>query len=534
MKFHHLSFLKFLFVVLLVLLLPVTVFISQKQQQIQQNAAGPTIYTIYADALSPNWHNGSGTDSTINFSTISPVYSGSYAMSFIANKPFAGMYLYSDTPVDTIPYTSLQFALQASQANQRYTIAFYDTNERPLTAPISLAKYGGNPVVGKWKLYTIPLTDLKAQITPIKAFLLQSQSTHAQPAVYVDSLQLIGVGSAVSYPKTATLPTSTSAPALTPTPTPLATWSSHAMAWIYPGSPACNAPNEYKDGRHIDTLKPQYFTLDSTGTLVQLTTATNGCNAYSPANAAEIKQYSTHQYVTISGDTASMNALITNQTKINSAITTIKNFLGTVQFTGAEIDFEGFAQWTPQQYTSYKNFLTRLGNTLHQSGYKLMVDGPGDIDVTSSYQWHYADFNSLPVDYIVVMEYDWQYDYGAGTPVAPLAREQNVTKTVMGEITDSNKIVVGIPSYGYHGKTGGYTLTIDTNTQLQAYPGYTTATRDSSSAEMMFTNSGISYDYADSQTLNTKRTTIESLGIKNISVWHLGGNQWFSGKAEPH
>ncbi len=228
-----------------------------------------------------------------------------------------------------------------------------------------------------------------------------------------------------------------------------------------------------------------------------------------------------------------MNALIIDQTKINNAVKTIKNFLDTVQFTGIEIDFEGFAQWTPQQYNGYKNFLTQLGNTLHQNGYKLMIDGPGDIDVTNAYQWQYADFNKLPVDYIVVMEYDWQYDYGAGTPVAPFLREQNVTKTVIGQITDINKIVIGIPSYGYHGQTGGYNITIDSNTQSQAYPIYSMASRDIASAEMMVTNAGIFYDYSDSQTLNTKRAAIERLGIKNISVWHLGGNLWFSGKVEP-
>jgi spore germination protein YaaH len=319
-----------------------------------------------------------------------------------------------------------------------------------------------------------------------------------------------------------------------PTLTRLAQWRSHAQAWIYPGSPACNAPNEYKDGRNIDTLKPQYFKLDATGVLIELTTAADGCNAYSPANAAEIKQYSKHQYVTIAGNRASMNALITDQTKMTNAITTIKNFLQTVGFTGAEIDFEGFARWTPQQYSGYKNFLTQLGDTLHQSGYKLMIDGPAVVaDSTSSYQWHYEDFNALPVDYVVVMEYDWQYDFGAGTPVAPLARERDVTQRIIEKITDINKIVIGIPAYGYHGQTGGYTITIDTNAQSQTYPGYNTATRDGASAEMLFATGGVSYDYADSQTLNTKRSLIESLGIKNVSVWHLGGNQWFSGKSEP-
>lgn len=323
---------------------------------------------------------------------------------------------------------------------------------------------------------------------------------------------------------------------LAPKPThPPASWKAHTMAWIYPGPPTCNAVNEYKDGRAIDTLKPQYYTLDESGTFVQVTTATDGCNAYSQENALEIKKYSTHQYVTVSGNTPGMDALITSQAKMAQAVTTLKTFLDTVKFTGVEIDFEGFSHWTPQQYNGYKNFLTQLGDTLHQNGYKLMIDGPAVIaDDSSQYQWRYEDFNTIPVDYIVVMEYDWQYDFGVGTPIAPLAREQDITKGIIGKIMDINKIVIGIPAYGYHGPIGGDSITIDTHAQSQTYSGHTTAKRDNSSAEMMFTSAGIFYDYADAQTLNTKRKLIEDLGIKNISVWHLGGNQWFSGKAEPH
>ena len=119
----------------------------------------------------------------------------------------------------------------------------------------------------------------------------------------------------------------------------------------------------------------------------------------------------------------------------------------TVQFTGVELDFEGYAQWTAQQYSGYKQFL--------------------------------------------------------------------------------------IPSYGYHAVTGSTDITEDTHAQSQTYPGYTTATRDNSSGEMMWTHAGISYDYADAETLAAKRVTIERLGIHYISVWSLGGNLWFTGSAEP-
>jgi spore germination protein YaaH len=334
----------------------------------------------------------------------------------------------------------------------------------------------------------------------------------------------------------------------TPTPVPKSTTSSHGrvpppppttgkaqvMAWIYPGPPGCHAAQEYIDGRSIDTLKPQYYTLADTGVLELLTVTNSGCNSYSLANARHIKQFSNHQYVTVSGNTTSVQALFSDPTLETHAIQTLLTFLQTVQFTGVELDFEGYAQWTAQQYSGYKQFLRQLGNTLHHHGYKLMVDGPAVIASRgSSFVWNYADFNTLPVDYIVVLAYDWQFDFGAGTPVAPFSREVAATNDVRGKITDINKIVIGIPSYGYHGATGSTDITEDTHAQSQTYPGYTTATRDNSSGEMMWTHAGISYDYADAETLAAKRVTIERLGIHYISVWSLGGNLWFTGSTEP-
>ena len=337
-----------------------------------------------------------------------------------------------------------------------------------------------------------------------------------------------------AHPSPTPVPTSTSASrGLVPSP-PITTWKAQVMAWIYPGPPGCHAAQEYTDGRSIDTLKPQYFTLADTGVLNLLTVTNSGCNAYSLINARHIKQFSTHQYVTVSGNTTSMNALISDQTLETQAMQTLLTFLKTVQFTGVELDFEGWAQWPTQQYSGYKQFLTQLGNTLHHHGYKLMVDGPPVIASSgSSFVWNYADFNTLPVDYIVVLAYDWQYDFGAGTPVAPFSREVEVTNGVRGKITDINKIVIGIPSYGYHGATGSTAITEDTHVQSQTYPGYNTATRNSSSGEMMWTHAGISYDYADAETLAAKRVTIERLGVHYISVWSLGGNLWFPGSSEP-
>lgn len=310
-------------------------------------------------------------------------------------------------------------------------------------------------------------------------------------------------------------------------------WSSNVMAWIYPGSPGCSAPNEFMDGRYIDTLKPEYFSLQSNGVLSEETVSNSGCNGYSAQNAAQIKAYSQHQYITVSGESDGLHSLVSSQQKMTNAITTMISLVQQTGFSGIEIDFENVDAWSASDYTGYKTFLAQLGNALHADNEKLMIDLPLDASTDNSSPVHFSDFNTLPVDYILLMEYDDQDNNGVGTPVAPLSWMQLITASIINQISDINRIVIGIPSYGYHGTLGNYTATEDTYTQSSTYPNFSSAIRDSSSAEMFFSNGSTFYDYSDSTSLNTKRETIESMGIKYISVWSLGGNLWFSGKLEP-
>ncbi len=312
-------------------------------------------------------------------------------------------------------------------------------------------------------------------------------------------------------------------------------WNSYVQAWIYPGNPACAASTEYSDGRVIQALKPEYYNVGVNGDLILRTTLTDGCNGYSATNAAAIKKYSKEQYVTVSSDRAAMIALASSSLKRTAAVATLATFVKTVGFSGVELDFEEFSQWSASDYSNFKTFIKELGTSLHAQGLALLVDVPAISNATEQgyYPLKYEDFNSLPVDRVVIMAYDYQYDYSAGKPIAPNAWVTGIVNWSKGKITDINKIVIGLPAYGYHGKTDGYSITIDTLEQSKKLPGYTTATRDAGSYEMHWNYGGTSYFYQDSTGLNLKRTLIESLGIKNISVWHLGGNSWFSGKSEP-
>ncbi|MFA5131247.1 MAG: glycosyl hydrolase family 18 protein [Patescibacteria group bacterium] len=298
------------------------------------------------------------------------------------------------------------------------------------------------------------------------------------------------------------------------------------QAWIYPGEPACSSTKEYTDGRNIDTLKPEYYTVQSTGALRQLTVSSDGCNAYSPANAADIKAHSNHQYVTVSGSIANFRKLLASSALRTSAINTLTDFTVASGFSGVEIDWENFSDWTATDYANYRNFTTALQASLHAQGKLLMIDAPAISDPTyqSYFLFKYEDFTAI--DYIAIMAYDYQYDFGVGEPVAPEAWVAKVVNWAKARL-DINRIIVGIPAYGYHGTLGSYNPIIDTYSQSMTYPGFSTRTL-SADGEETWQVGNTYYSVQAASTLDRKKALIEAMGIKNVSVWHIGGNLWFS------
>lgn len=302
------------------------------------------------------------------------------------------------------------------------------------------------------------------------------------------------------------------------------------MAWIYPGAPACGAQREYSDGRTIHTLKAEYYRVIEGGVLEFLSEDEQGCNGYSVQNIASIKKYSREQYVTVASAYAGdMDLFIQKALQDQSAISTLVDFTVQNNITGVELDFEDFGGWSPAAYARYREFVNVLGNELHANGKKLMIDGPAisNLEEQSWFPWKYEDFVSLPVDRIVVMAYDYQFDHGSGNPVAPIEWIKNVTNWTKTKYPYPARITIGIPAYGYKGVDGTQQFSLMTYEQIQKEPGFSSAVRDQSSAEMTWKNASNVYFYQDTVSLSQKIKAVTDSGIDSISIWHLGGNQWF-------
>jgi hypothetical protein len=148
--------------------------------------ATPTSLTVYGDSLAAGWGNASWT-ATVNFANTSPVHSGADSIGLTVTGAWGALYVYTN-PVDLTPFKTFTFSAQASTAGQSYIVALVDTTGNFIQALLPLTAYGGDPVVGAWKTYNIPLTDLGANGKQIGGIVIQDGLGKAQPIVYLDDI----------------------------------------------------------------------------------------------------------------------------------------------------------------------------------------------------------------------------------------------------------------------------------------------------------------------------------------------------------
>jgi len=348
------------------------------------------------------------------------------------------------------------------------------------------------------------------------------------------------------------------------------------QAWIYPGyndpaTHACDATSEYQDGRLINLLKPEYLHINS-GVLQLYPFSLVGCNGYNENNASDVLnlQFGTVTrpgYITVSGSHLSLKTLLEDQTKKNALKNAIINYMtynnsmpNMSKFEGVELDFEnpsisdtvpfGPSLWNDpvpinvscwgsyQKYwSSYFQLINMIGDALHSMPIpkKLMIDCP-EMNQDASGKWDYGFFKNNPnVDYICVMAYDYMYTH-SGEAVAPTNWVSNIVDYVISKMGGStsndynmNKVIIGIPSYGYTLVNNEVVLKQKLDAQAQTgYYNISDNPRDAASYERYFTKNGIKWYYQDGIGMSAKEEFIRSKGIKHVSVWSLGGNTWFN------
>jgi spore germination protein YaaH len=317
--------------------------------------------------------------------------------------------------------------------------------------------------------------------------------------------------------------------------------------WLYPGppgSPTCLAAREFRDGRvRQGVLKPEYMDVGNDGRLYmdpagQRATA---CNGYSARNAALVRKWSARQFMTISLSTLEQEeALTSNPAKVAAAVRKLTSFVKAIHFTGVDVDFENYWSWKGPDARRYYAFLHKLAVGLHAAGLELQVDGPPDFNTP----FNYGRALATGVDQVILMAYDNEFGWPPSSvcrAITPLAWLRSDIKNALHQIprAQRGKLVVGLPSYGYVASDRCQDITSNISfDQMKREPGFSArpsviaARRDPNSEEIRWRWHGRFFDYTDQKAMDAKLAVVEQLGIHNVSVWVLGGdNPWFSARA---
>lgn len=298
------------------------------------------------------------------------------------------------------------------------------------------------------------------------------------------------------------------------------------MAWVYPGEPACfSSVKTHK--LQLDVVKPEYFIVTDGGRLEIMTANDYGCNGFSTQNVSFIKTLAKKQFVTVSADYSQNISNFLRREEVEKHIETLVSFVVENNLSGIEIDFEDIGGFDEKLVEAYLNFLEKLGHRLHQNQKELMVDLPAVSNENEEgwYKLKYRSFNNLPVDYVVIMAYDYQYDHGLGSPITPLEWLEKVILYTKSQISETEKIVIGLPLYAYAGDYENGQIRLLTKDQASKHKLFSTLQRDSASGELISPKlQGEVLVVQDEKSLETKKVLVRSLGIKKISLWHLGGS----------
>jgi len=117
-------------------------------------------------------------------------------------------------------------------------------------------------------------------------------------------------------------------------------------------------------------------------------------------------------------------------------------------YRGLEVDFEFIRREDAEGYVA---FLMRLKQALAEQGYPLFVALAPKTSANQAgllYEGHDYRGIGAVADYVILMTYEWGYQFGPPGAVAPI---QNVERVVQYAVTEipPEKILLGIPNYGY-------------------------------------------------------------------------------------
>ncbi len=218
----------------------------------------------------------------------------------------------------------------------------------------------------------------------------------------------------------------------------------------------------------------------------------------------------------------------------NTLLDNILHTLKTKEYYGLNIDFEYIF---PGDRKAYNSFLQRTSEILEPLGYPVFTALAPKISSEQTgmlYEAHDYKIHGELGDCTILMTYEWGYTYSTPMAVAPARRVKQVLDYAIKEIP-ANKILMGIPNYGYDWRLpwvqGTAASALSNNNAIQRAIDYSAELRYDPHAHSPYFYYYDEMDklhvvwFEDARSIKAKLSLVNQYNLAGISYWTV--NRFF-------
>ncbi len=274
----------------------------------------------------------------------------------------------------------------------------------------------------------------------------------------------------------------------------------------------------------ITSVVPWSWGIDSYGGL------TNDFNAQ---NLAEVLQFAGHQqleslalvhnFFNGSFDAQIVSSFLNNPYAQNRAIDNIHQTLGEWGMSGINLDFENVPAKDREALTS---FVARLAERLRADNFTVTMAVPAKTtdNPTSNFSGAF-DYRALSqhADQLILMAYDQHWRNGSPGPVASVEWVEQVIQYAVSQ-APANKIVLGIPNYGYDWPQSGpaTSMTYPQTMELAAKQGVSVRWHSTHKVPFFHHGNDRQVWFENRYSIKYKLDLVNKYDLGGVALWRLG------------
>lgn len=279
-----------------------------------------------------------------------------------------------------------------------------------------------------------------------------------------------------------------------------------------------------QNSQYLTSIAPWSWGINSYGNLTEDADAAALAKVLSFAGNQQLQTYALiHNMFNGNFDSKVASALLNNPVAKTKAINEIKTTLLNWGMSGINLDLENVASNDRQ---ALNDFVAELSAALHEAGLTVTMAVPAKTQDNPSNNFSGAyDYAELGkhVDQLVIMAYDQHYRSGSPGPIASVEWVESVIKYVISQVP-AEKIVLGIPNYGYDWPKSGVATALTYNQTMQLAASEGANIKWQSNDKVPYFNYGQGHQvwFENRYSLKYKLELVNKYNLNGIALWRLG------------